>query len=68
VNWEAAESYLAALDADSRRTLLGILRSPAEFRAAAIGRLSLRDDGADLAELLIELGRESGRVSGSWND
>jgi hypothetical protein len=53
--WEAAESYVAALDADARRTLLGILTSPPETRAEAIGRLHARDDGADLAELLIEL-------------
>jgi hypothetical protein len=51
--WPAAESYLAALDADARRTLLGILTSPSEIRAAAIGRLHVRDHGAELAELLI---------------
>ena len=53
--WPAAHSYLAALTPEARRTLLGILTSPSEVRAAAIGRLSIRDDGADLAELLIEL-------------
>jgi hypothetical protein len=55
VDWHAAETYLTALDLDSRRMLLGILTSPAEVRADAIGRLHARDDGADLAELLIEL-------------
>jgi hypothetical protein len=37
VDWPAAETYLAALDADARRTLLGILTSPSEVRADAIG-------------------------------
>jgi hypothetical protein len=55
LEWHAAESYLAALDADARRTLLGILTSPPEVRADAIGRLSVREDGSELAELLIEL-------------
>jgi hypothetical protein len=55
MDWSAAETYLAALDADARRTLLAILTSPAETRADAIGRLHARDDGADLTELLIEL-------------
>jgi hypothetical protein len=53
--WPAAEAYLAALTPNARRTLLGILTSPSEIRANAIGRLSSRDDGADLTELLIEL-------------
>ena len=35
--------------------LLGILTSPADVRAKAIGWLQARDDGIDLAELLIEL-------------
>jgi hypothetical protein len=55
MDWPAAETYLAALDADARRTLLGILTSPSEVRADAIGRLHIRDDGTDLSELLIEL-------------
>jgi hypothetical protein len=55
VLWEAGEAYLAALDAGSRRTLLGILTSPTETSADAIGRLSVCEDGADLAELLILL-------------
>jgi hypothetical protein len=55
MGWPAAETYLAALDADARRTLLGILTSPSDIRAAAIGRLHARDDGADLTDLLIEL-------------
>jgi hypothetical protein len=55
MEWDAAEAYLAALDADARRTLLGILTSPSEVRANAIGRLHARDEGADLEELLIEL-------------
>jgi hypothetical protein len=55
VDWPAAQTYLAALDAEARRTLLLILTSPSEVRADAIGRLHARDDGADLAELLIEL-------------
>jgi hypothetical protein len=55
VNWPAGETYLAALSPAARRTLLGILTLPSEVRAEVIGRLSIRDDGADLAELLIEL-------------
>ncbi len=55
MEWHAAETFLAALDADARRALLGILTSPPEVRATAIGRLHARDDGADLTELLIEL-------------
>lgn len=55
MDWQAAGTYLAALDAGSHRTLLGILTSPPEVRAEAIGRLHLRVDGGDLAELLIEL-------------
>ena len=55
MDWPAAETYLAALDANARRTLLGILTSPFYIRADAIGRLHARDDGEDLAELLIEL-------------
>jgi hypothetical protein len=51
----AAETSLDALDADARRTLLGILTSPPEVRAEAVGRLHAHDDGADLTELLIEL-------------
>jgi hypothetical protein len=54
-NWPSGDRYLAALDADARDTLLRILTSPAEVRAAAIGRLSVRDDGGDLAELFILL-------------
>ena len=53
--WDAAEAFVAALDADARRTLLVILTSPSEVRAEAIGRLHARDDGAELTELLIEL-------------
>jgi hypothetical protein len=53
--WPAAETYLAALNAEARLTLLRILISPPEVRAGAIGRLHARDDGADLSELLIEL-------------
>jgi hypothetical protein len=55
VEWHAAEAYVDALDAEARRTLLGILTSPSDIRAAAIGRLHARDDGAELTELLIEL-------------
>ncbi len=39
MDWHAAETYLAALDAAARRVLLGVLTSPAEVHAAAIGRL-----------------------------
>jgi hypothetical protein len=53
--WPVAAKFVDGLDSNARRTLLDILTSPAEVRAAAIGRLSVRDDGADLAELLIEL-------------
>jgi hypothetical protein len=53
-DWPAADAYLAALDANARRTLLGILTSPSEVRAEAIGRLHARDDADDLTELLIE--------------
>jgi hypothetical protein len=55
MDWHAAETYVDALNAGARRTLLRILTSPPEIRAAAIGRLHVRDDGADLAGLLIEL-------------
>jgi hypothetical protein len=55
MNWPEAEGYLAALDADARRTLLGILTSSSEVRAEAIGRLHAREHGAELTELLIEL-------------
>jgi hypothetical protein len=55
VNWPAAEVYVNALDAHARRTLLVILTSPSEVRADTIGRLHARHEGADLAELLIEL-------------
>jgi len=68
MDWLAARTYLAALDADARRTLLGILTSAADVPAGATGRLSVRDDGADLVELLIELEEKDGRVSGSWRD
>jgi hypothetical protein len=37
------------------RHMLGILASPENIRAEAIGRLHVREDTADLADLLIEL-------------
>jgi len=50
-----AEAFVSTLDANARRIVLAILTSPSEARAEAIGRLYVRDDGANLAELLIEL-------------
>lgn len=55
MEWSDAEALVAALDIDAQRILLGILTSPFYIRADAIGRLHARDDGEDLAELLIEL-------------
>jgi hypothetical protein len=37
--WPAAESFLAYLDTDARRTLLGILEGPSELCAEAISRI-----------------------------
>jgi hypothetical protein len=53
--WPAAQTYLEALDTSRRRVLRALLLSTADVRAEAIGRLYLRDDGADLAGLLIGL-------------
>lgn len=55
MEWHAAETYVDALDANSRRTLLSILTSPAEIRADAIGRLHAGVGGAELTEFLILL-------------
>jgi hypothetical protein len=55
--WPAAETFLAYLDADARRTLLGVLEGPSEVRAEAIGRIHADDGGAALSELLVELDR-----------
>jgi hypothetical protein len=49
------QMFLAALDDDSRRVLLGILTATDGERAATIGRVHARDDGAALGELLILL-------------
>jgi hypothetical protein len=58
--WAAAETFLAYLDTDARRTLLGILEGPSELRAEAIGRICARHEGAAPSELLIELERSEG--------
>jgi hypothetical protein len=54
-SWPEGERFLAEIGADARRKLLALLESPDEVRAHAIGRLHVRDDGADLEELLILL-------------
>jgi hypothetical protein len=55
VDWPEAERFLAEIGPDGRHRLLSLLESPAEIRAEAIGRLHVRDDGAELEELLILL-------------
>ena len=55
LDWEAAETFLAELNPAARRTLLGLLTSPPGVRSAGYARLSGRDDGQDLAELLLLL-------------
>jgi hypothetical protein len=49
------QRFAEAIGPDGRTRLLRILEASDEDRAAAIGRLHLRDDGALLEELLIEL-------------
>jgi hypothetical protein len=55
MDWSAMRRFAEAIGADGRTRLLRILEAPEEDRAAVIGRLHLRDDGALLEELLIEL-------------
>jgi hypothetical protein len=47
--------FLAAIGPGPRATLLRVLEAPDEERAALIGRLHERADGALLEQLLIEL-------------
>jgi hypothetical protein len=51
----ALRRFAEAIGPDGRARLLRILEAPEEERAAAIGRLHLRDHGALLEELLMEL-------------
>jgi hypothetical protein len=55
MDWPALQRFAEAIGPDGRTRLLRILEASDEDRAAAIGRLHLRDDGALLEELLIEL-------------
>lgn len=55
MSWPGAERFLDALDANARSRLLRLLESPDDMRAEMIGRLHLRNDGADLEELPILL-------------
>jgi hypothetical protein len=51
----ALRRFADAIGPDGRARLLRLLEASDEDRAAAIGRLHLRDDGALLEELLIGL-------------
>lgn len=55
IDWPALRRIADSIGPDGRAHLLRILESSGEDRAAAIGRLHLRDDGSLLEELLIEL-------------
>jgi hypothetical protein len=55
MDWPAVRRFAEAIGPDVRGRLLRILEASEEDRAAAIGRLHPRDDGALLEELLIEL-------------
>jgi hypothetical protein len=56
MNWPALKRIADSLGPDGRAALLRVLTAPAEEdRAGFIGRLHLRDYGALLEELLIEL-------------
>jgi hypothetical protein len=55
MTWPQAERLLTEIGPDGRRQLLALLESADDVRADVIGRLHVRDDGADLAELLILL-------------
>ena len=62
MDWPALRRFARAIGPDGRARLLRILEAPSEERAAATGRLHLRDDGELLEELLIELEERSGRA------
>jgi hypothetical protein len=55
VEWDLADTFLATLDADALRTLLGILTSRQRSAPVRSGDYPSVTTGADLAELLIEL-------------
>jgi hypothetical protein len=55
MDWPAMRRFTAVIGPDGRARLLRILEASDGDRAAAIGRLHLRVDGALLEELLIEL-------------
>ncbi len=55
MDWPALRRFAEAIGPAGRARLLAVLEGSDEERAAAIGRLHLRDDGALLEELLIEL-------------
>jgi hypothetical protein len=52
MDWPALRRFADAIGPDGRARLLRVLEASDEDRAAAIGRLHLRDDGALLEELL----------------
>ncbi len=55
MNWPEAERLLNQIGPAARRTLLRIVEAPDEERAEMIGKLYQRDDGVNLADLLVEL-------------
>jgi hypothetical protein len=55
MDWPASSASPKPSAPTGRTRLLRILEASDEDRAATIGRLHLRDDGALLEELLIEL-------------
>jgi hypothetical protein len=60
MDWPALHRFADAIGPEGRTRLLRVLEASEEDRAAAIGRLHLRDDGALLEELLIDWRRRSG--------
>jgi hypothetical protein len=59
---DLGERIVAALGEPAAREFLGVLERSDVDRAALIGRLSLRDDAAWLAELLIDLEDDVGEI------
>ena len=55
MDWPALDRFADAIGPEGRAGLLRILESSEEDRAAAIGRLHIRGEGALLEELLTEL-------------
>jgi hypothetical protein len=53
MDWPALRRFADAIGPDGRARLLRVLEASEEDRAAAIGRLHLRDDGELLEQLLI---------------